>query len=597
MDLNHLQLENLLYERDHLSRETQLCKDFTMKELNKMEDDEEQGFLEDVDTLQSREEHARNLTILKDQKDKRTNSQLQLEAVQIRVKAATSAVSESKQYLSKLPESLKDVEKALVPLRKNMPWRPGTRRGRHEQAAELPGPLFTLYCQLEAYCDSVLADETDPEDESGPSSLVASYGGSGDGDEPLASVSLVPAKTYVSASAKAAADGPNNPIEAAKGSSSKTSAQHDSSVAAKRQRRHYDQDEGGHGLVGGGGGGEGKRRVSSKEAGRSMLDALKPSAMEILLTLSKGKAKSGATKETNSNNSTSFSIRFSYLPALGIIAACPQTGCPPSLLANLFPNDTGRDTPNPINHHGRAARASASGVFNYPADVQCRPYRWAQWLAGLHFPATAGGGGGGKVGGAIEPSTRAVVAALRSRIRTHMALGVQLKSFVTTGPSPLLAAEGEVPRATGNVELRSWRELSGSEHQQAAKASQERDASTVGVVQGAMAMASEGQAYRNGWERYGARYFKGVLKVKEAGGKDRNVELQVEVPAEYPLRPSLINLVDTGNPAAQEDLCTVSTEVNAHYDTLLTEDVSHWDHLLSNQLILAMECLVTKAGE
>lgn len=29
MDLNHLQLENLLYERDHLSRETQLCKDFT----------------------------------------------------------------------------------------------------------------------------------------------------------------------------------------------------------------------------------------------------------------------------------------------------------------------------------------------------------------------------------------------------------------------------------------------------------------------------------------------------------------------------------------------------------------------------------------
>lgn len=46
------------------------------------------------------------------------SSQLQLVAVQIRVKAATSAVSESKQYLSKLPESLKDVEKALVPLRK-----------------------------------------------------------------------------------------------------------------------------------------------------------------------------------------------------------------------------------------------------------------------------------------------------------------------------------------------------------------------------------------------------------------------------------------------------------------------------------------------
>lgn len=38
-------------------------------------------------------------------------------------------------------------------------------------------------------------------------------------------------------------------------------------------------------------------------------------------------------------------------------------------------------------------------------------------------------------------------------------------------------------------------------------------------------------------------------------------------------------------------------QVNAHYDTLLTEDVSHWDHLLSNQLILAMECLATKTGK
>lgn len=29
MDKNGLQLQNLLYERDHLSRETQLCRDFT----------------------------------------------------------------------------------------------------------------------------------------------------------------------------------------------------------------------------------------------------------------------------------------------------------------------------------------------------------------------------------------------------------------------------------------------------------------------------------------------------------------------------------------------------------------------------------------
>lgn len=37
-------------------------------------------------------------------------------------------------------------------------------------------------------------------------------------------------------------------------------------------------------------------------------------------------------------------------------------------------------------------------------------------------------------------------------------------------------------------------------------------------------------------------------------------------------------------------------QVNAHYDTLLTEDDSRWDHLLSHQLVLVMGCLGTKGS-
>lgn len=49
-------------------------------------------------------------------------------------------------------------------------------------------------------------------------------------------------------------------------------------------------------------------------------------------------------------------------------------------------------------------------------------------------------------------------------------------------------------------------------------------------------------------------------------------------------------------------LCTaccvsLAVQVNAHYDTLLTEDVGRWDHLLSHQLLLVMKCLASKAGE
>lgn len=149
-------------------------------------------------------------------------------------------------------------------------------------------------------------------------------------------------------------------------------------------------------------------------------------------------------------------MRFSFLPALGIVAVCPQPGASKGVLANLFPNDTGEDTPNPANHHGKAARASPVGIFQYPPDVPCRPYRWAQWMAGLHFPPPAASPMA-STGGAelpIEPSVRSAMAALRSRVRTSAALDEQLKGLSAgKGPSPLAGMKGELPEATGSVEL------------------------------------------------------------------------------------------------------------------------------------------------
>lgn len=58
----------------------------------------------------------------------------------------------------------------------------------------------------------MIAGSMGPEDESAGSSLVV-YGGVG-GDTPSASVSLAPAKTHVSASSKAAAQGPDDTIDA-----------------------------------------------------------------------------------------------------------------------------------------------------------------------------------------------------------------------------------------------------------------------------------------------------------------------------------------------------------------------------------------------
>lgn len=46
------------------------------------------------------------------------SAQLALKATQIRVKAANSTVKESRDYLDRLPENLKDVERAFAPLKK-----------------------------------------------------------------------------------------------------------------------------------------------------------------------------------------------------------------------------------------------------------------------------------------------------------------------------------------------------------------------------------------------------------------------------------------------------------------------------------------------
>lgn len=148
-------------------------------------------------------------------------------------------------------------------------------------------------------------------------------------------------------------------------------------------------------------------------------------------------------------------MRFSFLPALGIVAVCPQAGTSPAILANLFPNDTGKDTPNPVNHHGKAARASPQGILQYPADIPCRPYRWAQWLAGLHFPPPAGASPRSGVAELpLEPSVRSAMAALRSRVRTRAALDAQLKALSAgKGPSPLAGMKDGLPKATGSVEL------------------------------------------------------------------------------------------------------------------------------------------------
>ncbi|CAN0071363.1 unnamed protein product, partial [Discosporangium mesarthrocarpum] len=216
MDADHLQLQNLLYEKDHILRETKLCRDFTTVEVDRMEEDEGESFLEGIDRKQTEEEHHTNLAILQQQLKLRQNAKVKLDEARIKARCTRQAVEEKTRFLEKLPGYLKDVEKATAPLQRYMPkLRSPMRRGQYHKATELPGPLYTLFCQLEAHCDAMATAEPGDipseneilEDRvTGATTASASTSGSaGSGNPPLASVSLVPAHHHESPSASAAA--------------------------------------------------------------------------------------------------------------------------------------------------------------------------------------------------------------------------------------------------------------------------------------------------------------------------------------------------------------------------------------------------------
>lgn len=89
---------------------------------------------------------------------------------------------------------------------------------------------------------------------------------------------------------------------------------------------------------------------------------------------------------------------------------------------------------------------------------------------------------------------------------------------------------------------RSWKELSGSEKQQAATSFQKSDASKSGRTSSSVQVEEREDEATSAagastplcrddypWERFGARYFAGTLKTNKDQGKERTVNIQVEV--------------------------------------------------------------------
>lgn len=147
-------------------------------------------------------------------------------------------------------------------------------------------------------------------------------------------------------------------------------------------------------------------------------------------------------------------LRFQYLPHLRIVTA--EVEGQQHALANLFPDDTGERTPRVENHHHPLVQGGTAGLV-FPEEVSGRPYRWAQWLAGLYTLPTTASALTEAAPRRIEPSTRSVVEAVCTRLAVMPTVKQQLLVLAATpNPIPVHESAASLFKAGRGADFVRW---------------------------------------------------------------------------------------------------------------------------------------------
>lgn len=287
-------------------------------------------------------------------------------------------------------------------------------------------------------------------------------------------------------------------------------------------------------------------------------DVWKPSEKALLLTLSlsiDGESPEGTVK------AASFSILFQYLPVAKLVTAemvksqPVVTGTTHTILMNLFPGDDGLEIPRLSCNYEFMQASSAGQELLFPSDATCRPYYWTQWICGLHPAKRLGEDSAGAVGAKRrpEPSVRNVMTQLVKRLVASVHLKKQLDLLQQAAPVVFVhsAAKAQFP---GDVktQLESWKEIS---------------TPAQDVFQ-----LFKDQAERSAFHlsTTGCRYYRVVFK------SDRvKMSAIVEIAPEYPVRaPRFMFQPKTASSSAKTENGQLST-----YENQLKVRYRNWCHL------------------
>lgn len=340
IDSGARQLQNLQYERDHLTSQIE------QYEAYDGDDDLDKFF--DSEDYRNPDNHTKNMKDLYFEIKERKKLALELDSAKLELEKMKKANDGKEKFLSDLLNNLQNIEKSSFPVQNyfhnldnskrtdtstspNKKKKDTTEKGavsaqreRFRKAMELPSPLYTLCCQLEALCNNKIEEE----------------------EEEIEGISNICMNVEIS---------PSIPY-------------------------------------------------TGNEAENNGLFETYSSA--ILLSFE------SINKSSRSNSLAVDTIRFQYLPKLDILTAEAEIGSSfskkvhePSL-SNLFPGDTGVETPNRSNYQ-------LQSFASLPSDMRGRPFQWTQWLGGLNYLPPSG-----KVG-LIEPCSAKIVSLLKQRLYNY----------------------------------------------------------------------------------------------------------------------------------------------------------------------------------
>lgn len=591
-----LELQNLVYERNHLRGRVQECRDFHGGQLAKMARDEMSGGEDDADAAAAaadagtttshvdREKedeqiinaflaggadgnnnkkaasfdhrdpsnHAATLSHLKSELTLRRTKEAELTKARSELGQLKKQCASRKAFLGTLPRKLREVERSTGPLQNFFREAVGVvskntnkddvkptlligtdRSARIEAARTLPEPLYTVFWQLTGYVDAF--GIRDSGGDTSPAKMLK--------------VDVVEENNNNAASSPGD-DGTNSPEG--------WIVRHPKAVALT---------------------------IPAPD-----IEGLSPS--------------SGGP----------VTIKFRYLPRIGLVTAATTTstnGDGRALLAGLFPNDDGTTLPScaaPFLLGDDAAEmlTQVEEMLQKRGDL---PYSWCQYVAGLIFPPQTDAGDGAREDegfddddedagghyhddadgearyshhyhhhhesyptdqpptkrGAIEPSTRSVVRSLNRRIRARATLGALLNTL-GRGKAPQVHSALDAKRSSGSEEtsstasrLTSWKECTGTDKS--------------------------------------CKYFSVSIK---RGSDGSSLQASVKIDSAYPAIPPLWSLQDatTTEGAYDPEIGAIEDGINADLSTLVVDGVEEtYDWILSAQVARLLECLDRPSGE